>query len=52
VTTGKAIDEYEAAAANTIEECDRLLEMINTMLYISRAEARAENLPMEEVNIA
>jgi signal transduction histidine kinase len=52
LTTGKDIDEYEAAAASTVEDCDRLLEMINTMLYISRAEARAENLPVEEVNVA
>jgi heavy metal sensor kinase len=52
LTTGKAIDEYEAAAGNTVEECDRLLEMINTMLYISRAEARAERLSTEEVNMA
>jgi heavy metal sensor kinase len=52
LTTGKDIDEYEVAAASTVEDCDRLLEMINTMLYISRAEARAENLPVEEVNVA
>jgi heavy metal sensor kinase len=52
LTTSKDINEYEAAAASTVEDCDRLLEMINTMLYISRAEARAEKLPMEEVNIA
>jgi heavy metal sensor kinase len=51
LTTGKAIDEYEAAAASTVEDCDRLLEMINTMLYISQAEAGAEKLPMEEVNM-
>jgi len=52
LTTGKVMHEYEAAAANTVEECDRLLEMINTMLYISRAESRAERLSAEEVNIA
>jgi heavy metal sensor kinase len=52
LTTSKDMKEYEAAAASTVEDCDRLLEMINTMLYISRAEARAEKLPMEEVNIA
>jgi heavy metal sensor kinase len=52
LTTGKAIDEYEAAAASTVEDCDRLLEMINTMLYISQAEAAAaEKLPMEEINM-
>jgi signal transduction histidine kinase len=52
LTTGKGIDDYEAAAASTVEDCDRLLEMINTMLYISRAEAKAEKLPAEIVNIA
>jgi len=33
------IDSYRAVAANTIEESDRLMNMINTMLVISRAEA-------------
>lgn len=33
------IESYRAMAANTIEESDRLLAMINTMLVISRAEA-------------
>lgn len=51
LTTGKSVDEYEAAAASTVEDCDRLLEMINTMLYISQTEAAPEKLPMEEVNI-
>ncbi len=32
------LDAYRAMAANTIEESDRLLDMINTMLVISRAE--------------
>jgi heavy metal sensor kinase len=32
-------DDYETMAASAIEECDRLLEMINTMLFISRSEA-------------
>ncbi len=34
-----SLQEYEAMAANTIEETDRLLDMINTMLVISKAEA-------------
>jgi len=51
LTTGKAIDEYEAAAASTVEDCDRLLEMINTMLYISQTEATAGKLPTEEVDM-
>ena len=33
------IESYRTMAANTIEESDRLLDMINTMLVISRAEA-------------
>jgi heavy metal sensor kinase len=52
LTTGKAIDEYEAAAGSTVEDCDRLLEMINTMLYISQTQAAADKLPMEEVRMA
>jgi heavy metal sensor kinase len=39
LTTGKSIAEYENMAASTIEECDRLLDMINTMLVISETEA-------------
>ena len=33
------MDNYRGMAANTIEESDRLLDMINTMLVISKAEA-------------
>ena len=52
LTSGKAIDEYETAAASTIEDCDRLLEMINTLLYISQTEATAGELATEEVDMA
>ena len=52
MTHGKSIDEHENAAASTIEECDRLLETINTMLYISQAEAAAEKLPKEDIDIS
>jgi heavy metal sensor kinase len=52
LTTGKTLSEYEAAAASTIEDCDRLLEMINTMLYISHTEATAANASSEEVDVA
>lgn len=51
LTNGKAIDEYEAAAASTIEDCDRLLDMINTMLYISQTEATSENFAAQEVDM-
>ena len=39
-------------AANTVEECDRLLEMINTMLDISEAEAGTGKLIREQVDIS
>lgn len=34
-----SIENYRSMAATTIEESDRLLDMINTMLLISKAEA-------------
>jgi len=52
VTSSESIDEYENMATNTIEECDRLLEMIETMLDISELEAGAGDLVREEVDLA
>jgi heavy metal sensor kinase len=52
LSTGKSLAEYEAMAANTIEECDRLLDMINTMLMISKAEAGVGHLTREEIDLA
>jgi heavy metal sensor kinase len=52
LTTGKSLAEYEAMAANTIEECDRLLDLINTMLMISKAEAGVDHLAREEIDLA
>jgi heavy metal sensor kinase len=52
LTTGKSLSEYEAMAASTIEECDRLLDMINTMLMISKAEAGVDHLTREEIDLA
>ncbi|MDX1487958.1 MAG: ATP-binding protein [Acidiferrobacterales bacterium] len=52
LTGGKSIDEHESAAANTIEQCDRLLEMINTMLYISETEAGAGSRRRESIDMA
>jgi signal transduction histidine kinase len=39
-------------AASTMEECDRLLEVINTMLDITEFEAGAGKLKMEEVDLS
>ena len=52
LTTGKTMAEYENMAASTIEECDRLLDMINTMLVISKTEAGVNNLDQKRLNIA
>jgi heavy metal sensor kinase len=51
-TTSKSLSEYEAMAASTIEECDRLLDMINTMLMISKTEAGVGHLIREEIDLA
>jgi heavy metal sensor kinase len=39
LTSESGQEEYRQLAASTVEECDRLLDMINTMLTISRTEA-------------
>jgi heavy metal sensor kinase len=52
LTTGRSPAEYETMAASTIEECDRLLDMINTMLMISKAEAGVDKLTREQMDIA
>ncbi len=52
LTTGKSQAEFEGMAASTIEECDRLLDMINTMLLISRTEAGVDRRPFEEIDLS
>ncbi|MBW2412350.1 MAG: HAMP domain-containing protein, partial [Deltaproteobacteria bacterium] len=51
LTTGKSMSEYENMAASTIEECDRLLDMINTMLVISKTEAGVNHLEQKLLSI-
>jgi heavy metal sensor kinase len=50
--TSKSMDEYKDMAANTIEECDHLLEMVNTMLDISETEAGANNFKIVKTDMA
>ena len=52
LTNGKSLGEYENMAASTIEECDRLLDMINTMLMISKTESGVDRLSLEEIDLA
>ena len=51
LTTGKEIGEYETMAAGTVEECDRLLDMINTMLMITKAESGLHRLDEQPVDM-
>ena len=50
--TGTALDDYKMMGAGIIEECDRLLDMINTMLMISKTEAGIGDLRQETIDIA
>jgi signal transduction histidine kinase len=42
----------EVDAARILEECDHLMQMINTMLDVSEAETGTARLHLEEVNLA
>ena len=52
LTTGRTLAEYEQMAAGTVEDCDRLLDMINTMLLISRTEAGIDRPDREPLDLA
>ena len=47
----KSIDAYKEMAASTIEECDTLIGMINTMLDITEAEAGVNGAEAEEFEL-
>ena len=44
-------DEYRNSAADIIEECDRMMEMINTTLDVTEAEAGAAALAEDEIDL-
>jgi len=49
---GNPYDDSQNLAADIIEECDYLLQMINTLLEISETEAWAGKLVKEQVDMA
>ncbi len=51
LTTNAPIDEYKNVAAGTVEECDRLLDMINTMLIISKTESGVEEINRTPIDV-
>jgi len=44
--------EFKSAASDTIEECDRLLQMINSTLDVAEAEADVFQIAKQRVNIS
>jgi heavy metal sensor kinase len=52
LTTAGSVADYETMAAGAIEECDRLLGLIDTMLMISRTEAGVQKPVLERVDLA
>ncbi len=52
VTGGANEQDYELMAGNIVEECDRLLAMINTMMDISEADAGLSKLNISQVDLA
>jgi signal transduction histidine kinase len=52
LTGGNSPKDFEVMSGSIVEECDRLLIMINTMLDISEAEAGLAKLAIDEVDIA
>jgi len=52
LSSAETMEEYCASAADTLEECDRLMHMINTTLDVAEAEAGAARLSMDTVDIS
>ena len=52
VSNNRTLEEHRTASADIIEECDRLLQMVNTTLDVAEAEAGISHNPVEEVNVS
>jgi len=51
LTDKDSLKDYKEMAINTIEECDSLIDMINTMLDITEAEAGVNDSADEEFDV-
>ena len=51
LVNGTRIEEFQSMAGSTIEEADRLLSMVNTMLVISRTDSGEGQFQMEAVDL-
>ncbi|MBU4353034.1 MAG: HAMP domain-containing histidine kinase [Nanoarchaeota archaeon] len=47
----RSVDEYKKMAASTVEECDDLIDLVNTMLDITEAESGVQVLEIEELDL-
>lgn len=52
LTQDGSLEEYRAMAASTVEESDRLLELINTILVMARTESGESGFDLEPVDLA
>lgn len=50
ITNAKCKEDYELTIGSIIEECDRLLDMINIMLDISEADAGISNPSISDID--
>lgn len=48
----KSVADYQAASERTLEECDRLLQMINTTLDVTEAEGGVIPLTKQDVDLS
>jgi len=51
LVTGSSLPEYQNMAASIIEDCDRLLDIINTMLTISKTDAGIAEFETGRINL-
>ncbi|MBN1276553.1 MAG: HAMP domain-containing protein [Deltaproteobacteria bacterium] len=52
LTEDHSLEGYARMASSTIEECDRILDIINTMLFISKTEAGVGQIQPEKVDMS
>ncbi|MBU0756133.1 MAG: HAMP domain-containing histidine kinase, partial [Planctomycetes bacterium] len=52
LTNERSLDEFKKMAASTIEDCDSLINMINTMLEITEVESGVTRSEKQELDLA
>lgn len=52
LSSDKASNEFKSVASDTIEECDRLLQMINSTLDVAEAEAGTLQTSKQQINVS